>query len=193
MGETKERDWACLLDKVLGTAADNPKPIDWPFRPGVKVGLRLLSDAEIEACELAANEYVTTHKFGAGQLAAWLSGEHKAMHSARYSREVLRLALVDPDSGQPLITTLADISRRHRSEIDVLMREYSDYSEEMAPLPTQVEDEAEFERLADSLRGPFDEAVLNRCAPSTLRRFAHYLTNNWKPRKDKAAGATDRG
>ncbi len=182
--ERTERDWSCFLHKLLGGDRFTDRHlIDWPFRPGTQIGLRLLSDAETEACELAAQEYLRGRQLGAGNLASWLASDHKAMYSARYAREVLFRALVHPETGQPVAESVEQLSTLvSRAEVDALTGEYSDYAESLAPAPSQLQSEEEFAALAKALRGPFDETLLSRCRPSTLRSFVKWLTTHWQPR-----------
>jgi hypothetical protein len=165
------RKFECLLEEVLGEGRfTDRKVVDWPFTEGRKVGLRLLSEEEYSDCDTRARKWARDLGLEVG-----LGRNSELEFRSRFAAELLTLALTHPTSAQPLVSSPDQLrSRITRAELDTLLGAYNDFAEEMAPVPSQLESDKEFEELSRSLLGPFEETCLSRCAPSTLRRLAHW-------------------
>jgi hypothetical protein len=160
-----------LLDEILGRDED-VKIIPWPKRPGVKIGLRLLSDGEMSEADAAARQWASEQGLDVG-----LNRHRDNEFASRYSAEVLLRALVSPDEGHQQVVPDADTLRKRlsRLEINLLIGAYNDFSRDMLADPDALSDE-QLADLLETLRGPFDraEAALLRLAPVTLRRLLRF-------------------
>lgn len=162
-----------LLDEILARDED-VKIVPWPRRPGVTVGLRLLTDGEMADADAGAREWADGKGLGVG-----LDRQRDNEFASRYAAEIMIRALVHPESRQPVVTDVEQLRARvHRQELDLLIRAYNDYARDMFADP----DALTVEQLGDlvaRIRVPFDlaEGTLNRCAPGVLRRLLHYTVS----------------
>lgn len=168
------RDIETMLDRLLGGADRwDVKVITWPGREAVKVGIRLLSDADVAEADIATLAWARDVGLGTG-VGRGDDWEYKT----RYAAEILSRALVDPDTKAPICETVKELRDRiTRSELDLLMVAYNDHQEACAPYPSQIQSQAEFEEIVNALKRTRSETILARCAPSTLRGLALYMVD----------------
>jgi hypothetical protein len=168
-----ERDtdaMATLLAKALGGADRfDVAVMDWPGRPEVKIGLRLLSDFDIAESDAGARAWATAKALEVGK-----QRFDDREFTARYGAELVSRALVNPESKQRMVETATELSKLvTRDELDALALAVQDHQESLAPTPYMLTD-AELDRLAEAVKrpDPFRARALSTCAPSTLRRLA---------------------
>lgn len=173
-----ERDtdaMATLLAKALGGADRfDVAVMEWPGRPEVKIGLRLLSDFDIAESDASARAWAQEKALDAGK-----ERLDDREYVARYGAEVVSRSLVSPESKQRLVGTADELRKlATREEIDALALAYNDHQEALAPFPYQLSD-AEIERLVEAMKrpDPFRERALSTSAPSTLRRCIRVLVS----------------
>lgn len=160
-----------LLAELLARD-DDIKIIPWPRRPGVKVGLRLLSDGEMAEADQAARNWARTVDLDTSRVRH--SDNEFAAH---YAAEILHRALLHPESRQPLSASVEDLRKLiTRQELDLLTREYNDFARDMLADPESLTTE-DMEAILDELRGPFGESRSLRCAPAMLRRLLLYTVS----------------
>jgi len=168
-------DFAGILSKMLGGAQRfEVCRTTWP-KTDVKIGLRLLSDWEVQEAMSKTRAWAEGEKIQTGP-----DRMDDAEFVARYACEVLSIALCDPEKPTEGLVSCADelAKTATREEIDRLSTEMSDHQEAFAPFPEQLNDD-ELKRLVDALKkAPRTAATTCRpLAPSTLRRCIISLVN----------------
>lgn len=175
-----ERDtdaMATLLAKALGGADRfDVAVMEWPGRPEVKIGLRLLSDYDIAESDASARAWAKSKELEVGRDKERFDDRE---YSARYGAELVARALVNPETKQRMVGTALELSQIvTRDELDALALAVQDHQESLAPTPYNLT-EAEMDRLVEAVKrpDPFRSRTLTTCAPSTLRRLSALLAD----------------
>jgi len=162
-----------LLDELLAGGCDDVCVVPMPGRPGVKVGLRLLSDADLADADHAARRWAEEH--GLDTTRGRYTEPEWAM---AYTAEVLLRALVHPESHQPLVQTTEQLRQRlTRPQLTALMKAYQDYASQMLADPNELPPEQVREIVEELRRDPFAADRLNSYGPDTLRRLLLYTVS----------------
>lgn len=163
-------DFAGILSGMLGGAQRfEVAHTTWPGTD-VKIGLRLLSEWEVQQADSRARAWAEEKRIGLGR-----DRMNEREYVARYACELLSVALCDTSKKEPtpLVSCADELAKTAtREELARLSTEMSDHQESLAPFAEQLTDE-EMERLADAVgKAPrVAGGVLNTAAPSTLRRL----------------------
>lgn len=129
--------------------------VAWPGRPegsDLEVGIRSLSDQEIDACRVEAHGYLEQLcKRGDVNLGAFVALDPDALDREQ-QRQVLAVACVDPDSGDkqtPFFDSAVQVRRLDSVAVARLWDAYQDHQD--AVNPRHRLSEAEAKELADAL------------------------------------------
>jgi hypothetical protein len=158
-----------LLAKAIGGADRfDIAIVQWPGREDVKVGLRLLSDYDVAAADNAARAWAREHEIEHGR-----ERMDEREFVAVFTAETLARVLVDPDTKQALVRSADELRKlATREELTKLGEALSDHQEASAPSPYSLTDD-EIDKLVSALKkapAAASATLLQRCAPSTLRR-----------------------
>ncbi len=129
---------AALLD-LHGDRLSMIRVVDFPGRPGKKVGLRPLSDSEAAEAHRRARAWCVESGFNPDAAPSTNSG---AEFSLALSAEALLIGLVDPKTGFPLCDTVDDLRKDlRREQIRAAYALLYDYQLDIAPPPTGLTEE----------------------------------------------------
>jgi hypothetical protein len=159
-----------LLDEIL-SRDDDVKVIPWPRRPGIKIGLRLLSDGELSEADASARAWATENGLDTG------IGRHRDNEFAsRYSAEVLYRSLVHPESKQPVVDSVDALRARFkRQDSNHLLTAYNDFARDLFADPDALPDD-QMAEVIERLRGPFAlfETTCEAYGRNTLLRLLRF-------------------
>jgi hypothetical protein len=174
-----------LLADLIGNLDERPcKPIDFPGRAGVRVGLWALTLYEEQEARREAYAYVrTVAKFSELDL-AW---EEQQCVKDAVATEILAKALRDPEVPIREFTASAQELRDRLGpdEIDLLMAAYNAYRAERYPLSSGQSAEKEVDQLVELVgKGSpiharvswLDTASLRKCLHTAVGRLASSMT-----------------
>lgn len=152
-----------LSDMLRGPRA--VKIIDWPGRPEVQVGLRLLSGTETLDASQEALAAFKARELSPDDLPEEWSEQITYCRLAR--------ALVDPQSKQRIFLDVADLqSALNAVTTEALAAEYLDYEASCNPHPEEMT-EQQLDALLEELRK--NEASWNALPVTMLRSFSRRL------------------
>lgn len=173
---TKPHDIQSALEQFLdGADPAAVAVVDWPGRPGKKVGLRVLMDHEVATAEREARSLCIAAGLASDSWRDW-----RDVFSRYFVSELVAAALVDPGSGRSICPGGGDELRKKakRETIMILGAALQSHIEQHAPVPASLstpEELAAFEeRLLEAVGKGLGATLLEHVDRSSLENLLLY-------------------